>query len=592
MASTELEEEQQIESPATNEIVLEPKLGPEWALAPIHLGVVAVFGVLFMTFNYMPLRATDLWGHVAYGQWILEHRALPTADPVLPLAEGMRVVDSAWLSQVIFAAAEQAGGPEALSTLFALVSIASLAVMTRVFWLQSHRIGVMLLGLLGILIVGLSRLGTIRPENFGVLCFALLLWVFASEQNRARANATNSDDDRGDAKSRGTWLPWIAVPVLMAVWANLHGSFVCGLALLFCMFAGALIDSLWHTRDFVRSLADKAVRRRLYLLELGVAATLLNPYGLDLLLYTLWFANNENLKDVLEWRPLTILGVGGREFALSWVVLLVVLRHSRQRVRAADVLLLGLFTLAAITGVRMMSWYAMSFVYVIVPHLTDLWNRFVPARWREWEVPLELDEAPQEQFGMRRGRTFNYTLIGLLLVWIVFALSPIGRPVVGDEPRQPQLLYDNDTPHELTAYLRENPTPAGLTFCPQWWGDWLVWDGPEGLRPFMTTNLHLAPRQVWRDYQAVSAGVSGWTNALDRYNTKAMIVDKDKQATLARSARRSSAWEIVHEDEMALVLVRREPTVATASESAADAAEPTEPSDDAAADPAAAESSN
>jgi hypothetical protein len=543
---------------APNETALVPKLSPRWALKPIHLAIVGFWCFFFMLLNYLPLRGTDLWGHAAYGRWILEHGRLPTEDPFAGLAVGMKVVDSAWLSQLIFACVERWGGGEALSGLFALTTLATFVILARTYYLQSRRTVVCMGSVLAVLIVGWSRLTTIRPENFAALCFAGLLWMIVSSGECRTA----AGEGASDGKSR--WLLWIGIPLVMTLWANLHGSFVCGLALLGCYFLGQVAEVAWQTRSLADVLADRATRRWLYLCELSVAATLVNPYGVDLLLYTLLFSGNENLKDILEWQPLVILGVGGREFAFSWVVLMVAFRHSRQRIPAAHVLLLAVFGLAVIAGVRMLSWYAAVFGIALTPHLAELMARIHPLDERGRARAPEIDEGSDQSFALPPGRRWSYSLVALLLIWIALALSPIGRPIVGDDSRSSEQLHASSTPLGISQYLRENP-PDGQIFNPQWWGDWLVWDGPADLRPFMTTNMHLAPRQVWRDYQRIIQTQPGWQRALDRYRVDTVVVDKERQVALVRLIRRSSDWTLAFEDEQGMVL-RRRSTIAESSD--------------------------
>jgi hypothetical protein len=50
------------------------------------------FATLYIYLSFIPLFHSDIWGHVFYGKWILQHAALPQDDPVMPLAEGMRIV--------------------------------------------------------------------------------------------------------------------------------------------------------------------------------------------------------------------------------------------------------------------------------------------------------------------------------------------------------------------------------------------------------------------------------------------------------------------------------------------------------------------
>ena len=85
---------------AAEEALPTAKLHPRWAMGTPHMLIVMIFGAIYLLLNYVPLRCTDIWGHVDYGHWIIENRSLPTSDPWMPLAEGMQVIDSA--SQSIF----------------------------------------------------------------------------------------------------------------------------------------------------------------------------------------------------------------------------------------------------------------------------------------------------------------------------------------------------------------------------------------------------------------------------------------------------------------------------------------------------------
>ena len=122
------------------EPLLTPKLGTLGASKLWHLPVIAVWGLLFLLFNYLPLRPNDLWVHVEWGQWMLDHWRIPSQDPFQPLAAGMPVVDrSAWLAQVIFGAVDRYGGPQWLSNMFALVSLVSWLIVWRTLPLAAGR---------------------------------------------------------------------------------------------------------------------------------------------------------------------------------------------------------------------------------------------------------------------------------------------------------------------------------------------------------------------------------------------------------------------------------------------------------------------
>lgn len=542
-----------------NADVLPPVLGSRFALSASHLALTILLGAVFMVANYVGLRPTDLWCHVAYGDWMIEHSRLPAEDPFLPLSEGMPVIDNAWLSQVFLAAANKLGGPELLSAIFGGAVLLYFALLAHVFYKQTNRLGGAILGAALTLAVGWSRLWTIRPEIFSAVFFALLLEVV----RRVRAsNDAGKVDGAGLGGPRMSRALWLGVPALFAAWANVHGSFVCGLAVLGCCWLGSALEAAWRHKSLRAAVRSPAARRWLVLGELAAAGCLFNPYGMTLLVNTLLFSGNENLRSVLEWGPLSLGGVGGMEFVASIGLMLLVFRHSRRPVPAADVLLLIVFGLSSAASVRMLTWYAPLATFVLLPHLMDLLGRFAPLAKIRTGKNLAGKTLADRKWGYVRQPLFvvslKWTLACLLVVWTCFALSPAGTLMLGGQRRSRKQVLQSGTPLALTEHLRKHP-PQGQVFNPQYWGDWLVEAGPPGLKVFATTMIHLVPGQVWRDYERIYQATPAWPTLLDRYAVTTVIVDKQSQAQLWPAIRASEKWGVLYEDEQAAVLVRRKP---------------------------------
>jgi len=602
---------------------LQPLLDARWELGWRHVAACAWFCLLFLYFNYIPLFHSDLWGHVHYGKWMLEHHQLVDQDPFMPLAQGMHSANNAWLSQVIMAQLHAWGGPHYLSNLFAVVAVGAYLVHARTFYLLSGRLGLAVLGTMLLLAIGWSRHAIIRPEIFGNLCFALLFWLVVSGGDRsADRNAARGDSTEGPATASGFgWRLWIGAPLLMLAWVNLHGSFAVGLVFLGCHAVAVAVEEGWRAKSLTGLLQSRRFQRWAILLQLCVAATLINPYGLDMLLETWRFGKNPNLKDVLEWYPLKLIDMEGLQFGLSAVLLLVALRWSRRPVRLVEVLLFTVFLVAMAPTIRMIAWYAPVFLFVWTPHAADAW-RHLERRLRTYlqslesaaqppaatmagdaiepvdasAVPPAASEAtraadqdtgatsPVENEEPRPAIRFAGTLACGLLVWTTFAFSPISQPILGGKSRTLARVHSRGTPLAITKYLREHP-PGGMIFGPQWWGDWLAWDGPPGTQVFMTTHVHLAPSTVWKDYLRVARGLTGWQQTLDRYAIDTLIADKTLQPALVDAVRGTDAWQVIHEDAQGVIAQRK-----SARQSAEP--EPTDPADHAESTEPAAESTS
>ena len=496
--------------------------------------VIAGFCLLFLYHNYLPLFHSDLWGHVSYGEWMLEQRQLPQEDPFTPLAEGVPVIATAWLSQVLLAQVTRLGDVEWIAHVFALTVLLTQVLLFRSLRLRgaSRSVAAIMLG--AVFFVAWSRHAVQRPEVFGACCFAALLWLLPTETNLAYRP--------GKA---------LALLTLFAVWANLHGSFVMGLIVLGCQLAGEALETiLLHGWKGIFT-ANPRLHGCLVQVECAVLGTLLNPYGMDLLVYSLAFPGHPNLRSVLEWFPLEMNSLEGIPMAASWLMTAVVLRLSRRRMTCTEILLLLALNAAVCARVRMIAWYAPVFGWALAPHVEEIvqrWRKTAPNSVNRWISRLTVCSP-------------RWAAVAVLMVWMTFVVSPISRPILGGHRRPPQQIFSHDTPLGLTRYLQQNP-PKGLVAAPQWWGDWLARHSDGQWHVMATTNaIHLLPQQVWTDYLAISVAEGGLERRLDRYRINTLIVGKALQPELERAIVRLPTWRTVYEDDIGLVAIRTKAAV-------------------------------
>jgi len=211
----------------------------------------------------------DLWGHVRFGQDILASGSIPR-QPSYSFTADESWVNHEWLAEVVMAAAYRAGTP-GLLVLLGMVAASAFAMIASAI----RRAGVdgpAAVGLLAVAVLGASfQLMTIRPQFFSVLLLAALLLLLTLAEQRRRV--------------------LLAVPFLLALWANLHGGWIVGLAVLGLWVAGAAWRQVlpwWQAASTVAAAA---------------AGTLLNPYG-----YGLWAFLLKTVRvgraDIEEWQAI------------------------------------------------------------------------------------------------------------------------------------------------------------------------------------------------------------------------------------------------------------------------------------------------
>ena len=215
----------------------------------------------------------DVSWHIATGQWILDHRAIPTTDPFSFTWFGKPWVPIEWLAEVIYAAAYRFAGYGGVA---ALVTAALMALHAVVYFNASRWVRGSLLPIIAMDFVLMPML-LARPHVLTWPLIAFWTWMMlkAREQDRA---------------------PPLIAAALMTVWANLHGSFVFGLGIAAAFGLEALVDSADRTR---------ALRQWLVF---GVAcglACLINGNGLEGVLHPLRFTQLQMLPLIDEWKPST-----------------------------------------------------------------------------------------------------------------------------------------------------------------------------------------------------------------------------------------------------------------------------------------------
>lgn len=495
-----------------------------WKAPRVLAGFVLVFGLLFVFLSrFVPIWHTDVWGHLAYGRYVWQQGALPSTEPLMPLARGVSFVDTVWLSQSIGYGLYSRFGVAALQFLYAAPITVACAALAHAVYSSTRSASCALLGVALFGWINYQPLQIVRPQLAGMVCFVLLLaWLVAG---RVRS-----------------W-HWWAVPLLFAVWTNLHGSFPVGLALLALFAVGRAIDIAWRTKRIRMIAADQHLRRLLLLLGLSAVAVLVNPYGPGIYAEILAVARNPNLRDLVEWKPLTVRMLHGQAAVAVTIALCLVYYFSRRRVRAAELLLLAGLGVVALWHSRMLVWWGAAAAYCLPLHLSGAWRRL---------SPLHAGSSP------RSGR---WAVVALVFPVICCAVTPFGSAMVHGPSTDPAAALRHSvsvlTPVDVVDYLHQHPL-RGQVFNTYEWGDYLLWAGPPDLKIFVASHAHLVPRDVWIDYMRISTASAGWDAALDRYGVNAVIVDRAGRARLIRLLGDNANWRVDYEDRIAVVFVRRE----------------------------------
>jgi hypothetical protein len=285
-----------------------------YAPAPLALAL-AVFALC--AFAPSVLNDGDTFSHVATGAWILDHRAIPRTDPFSFSFAGAPWTAHEWLSEVLLALGFRAAGWGGVMLLTgAAAGTAIYIVARRTFDRLAGPAGLVLaLGALALIAPGLLA----RPHILALPCLAI--WAAALMDARESGKA-----------------PPIALAGLMWLWANLHGGFAFGLALVVPIAA----EALWRTE---RSARLAVAQGWLLFFCASVVAALATPLGIEGLTFPLKLLGNTELAGIGEWRAEDFSHPGPMELFLLGLLGFALVRPLRLDLLSAG-LLVGLIHLS------------------------------------------------------------------------------------------------------------------------------------------------------------------------------------------------------------------------------------------------------
>ena len=463
-------------------------LGLDWVFT-------ALFGVFGWATGLAKLSDNSFFWHLRTGEYILEN-GFPHHDVFSYTAPGTRWVAQSWLAEVTYAAVERTLGDVGIRL---LVAAAGALILMLTYRLSRRLVRHRLMGanLAAVALLGTYVVWSERPLLFGLLCLVVLLWV---------------------VEVPDSWVgrrPLVALPVLMWLWANTHGTFELGFAYLGLHLAGRWIDGHrpWQGRE--RTLLTGSV--------LAFAVTFVNPYGARLVTFPVeLLSRGDILSHIVEWKSPNFRTAAGIGLALWAAIFVVAVARGRHRVTRRDLLVALPMLFLALWAVR----------NVAIAPLIGL-----PIACRAFARDADARDAVSSR------------LVGTALVVLVIVAG-----LMGLEATQERAFDYSGFPVKALAYVKRhdglgvrlltNDAAAGYVILRVW---------PQQ-RVFIDDRYDMYPIPLINEYFVLAGGDPGWNQVLDRHRVQTIVW---KRATpLASLLDESPGWHQVYRDAVDAVWER------------------------------------
>jgi hypothetical protein len=297
--------------------------GPFWASA-------ALIGLIAFVYAWNPLDAeSDFYAHAAIGRWMIQHHQIP-AHSLFLWSFSVPWVAHSWLSEILMYRMMATWGPGS-AVWFAAWMIAVTFLALFLYGRGRHMSALVPL-LFGISILASQPRYLPRPDLFTDL-FTVVVLILILEWPRVSRRRGNGEFGIVAA----------GMTLLFALWANLHGAVISGVAML--AMAGTL--------DLFQSRYRASGAKLLGLAVIGILAVTLNPYGWHY--FSIYQqVDSHFFSTINEWRPVYAIPYYDIDklFEQYLVAVVALVAWFRTKDRRVSLPLLVIYSLIAFTQAR------------------------------------------------------------------------------------------------------------------------------------------------------------------------------------------------------------------------------------------------
>jgi hypothetical protein len=469
--------------------------------------VIALAFLSIFIMAVRPMVDPDTWWHLRTGQWILEHQSLPEIDQFSLTRGGQPWYYPGWLSETLMVWVYSRGGLTALNLLFTGVILLAFGLVYRSLEGDPFVIAAVL-----VLAAGASEIyWSARPQLFSFLFSAgyyLILRKFI------------------EGKKNALWI----LPLVMALWVNVHPGFAIGFILILIAFVAQGFQ--FFARPSARAESGAQLKWLGGILLACLAAAAVNPHGPAVLAYPFQTVSIRFLQNFIqEWQPPDFHLLQAQWFLVLFFLTWAVIAFSPKAMESAD-----FFFLTGIGYMGFLAWRNTNLLSIVAPAII--------LRYGQPLVEKLLPEWNPDHAVSRVQSAVHIGAVGLLtaatLLYGVSATSP--DSMLSAVRRQ--------APVPAVDYLAANPMP-GRMFNSYNFGSYLLWALPE-VPVFVDGRTDLYTDDILDQYLTVTQAREGWRAVLDQWQIT--IVFMEPSAPILHLLK-ADGWTVYFEDSQAVILL-------------------------------------
>lgn len=472
-------------------------------------GVMIVILSLFIGGEQDP----DFWWHLRIGQWMAANGQLPAHDIFTFTVPNHVWTDHEYLTEILMWLTYSTAGLAVLCVAFGLVTWAG-------FWLiylQVRRRPFVIVGV-GLALAAIAGAPIWGPRaqmiTFFFSCLELF-WLQAYLSGRSRA------------------LQFF--PLVMVLWANLHGGWVIGFVWLGVALVAEVGGWIWEPSNPAHRMH---VRFLLLVGGASVVAVAATPHLLALYPYPFQTEGSvAQQKLIVEWFSPDFHQTFLRPFEA--MIFLALAGFALRRPTLYEFLLTAAAIGLALQSVRNIALFVAAITPVLINSYSEIWKSLARSRRWSWELPS------RPLFAVT-------TAIALLVIVLATALH------VADSvsPSRQASLDSASYPIGAANWLAAHPNVGTRMYNQYGWGGYLAYRfyPQKNRQVFIFGEAELMGDPLLNQYEDVQTLRPDWEQVLDSYHVDYIVYNRSEP--LANVLAIDPRWTLVYEDSVAVVYVR------------------------------------
>lgn len=525
----------------------EKKVGPlaRWLL-PSLSGLSALLVLqLLITNSWRFLVDSDTGWHIRTGEVVWQIHGAPQRDPFSHTMLGRPWFAWEWLSDALMAMLH---GWRGLAGVVAGAIIVLFASYAALYWLMVNRdadpVIACVITVFGA-IVSISH-WLARPHLLSIAL--MVVWCALVESYRRR---------------RSRWI--YAVPLVIALWANLHGAFVSTLLMLSVYAVGEFLEFAsngeWRSRESL-----KVLKTYLLVAALSGIASLLTPYGFKLYGHLWRYLNDQQLLSTIqEFQSPDFHTINGKLIEILLLLGAISAANAIRHRRFVEVGLTLMWAHMTLQSERHITLAVIVIAPIIAGQLTNLTSEIIGWAAQGEETRSKALRAARSWY--RSTMAINRQLTGgsCYLAALAFVVAAANTSLA-DKIFSPR--FDaNRFPVNAVDFIQKTNPPGNLYASDQF-GGYLIYRLYPQYKVFVDgRNDFYRQGPVLDEAEAIELVKPNWQDLLDQYSVRWMLLKRGE--ALAQIAVLSCNWTSVYEDSISQVLIRQVSTQKTVSQTQA-----------------------